>query len=78
VYTTWTDGTVTVTDIDTNTVQATVHVGQKPSGIAVTPDGTRIYVTNKKSSTVSVIDRATNTVTTTVNLGRDPVDLFYR
>ena len=31
VYMTWTDGTVTVTDIDTNTVQATVYVGQEPS-----------------------------------------------
>ena len=37
-----------------------------PNGVAITPDGTRVYETNQNSSTVSVIDTATNTVVATV------------
>jgi YVTN family beta-propeller protein len=37
-------------------------VGTSPVGIAVTPDGTKAYVTNANSSSVSVIATATNTV----------------
>jgi YVTN family beta-propeller protein len=37
--------------------------------VALTPDGSRAYVTNHYSSTVSVIDTATNTVTATVSVG---------
>ena len=45
-----------------------------PIGIAVTPDGTKVYVANyAESDTVSVIDTATNTVTATVNVGKYPV-----
>ena len=33
-----------------------------PDGIAVTPDGTHVYVANSSSDTVSVIATATNTV----------------
>jgi YVTN family beta-propeller protein len=34
----------------------------KPVGVAITPDGTRAYVTNYDSNTVSVINTATNAV----------------
>ena len=43
-------------------VVGTVAVGESPQGVAVTPDGTRAYVTNLSSDTVSVIDTATNSV----------------
>jgi len=42
-------------------------------GVAVNPDGTKVYVTNFYSNTVSVIDTVTNTVTDTVNAGNSPV-----
>ena len=45
---------VSVIDTATNTVVATIAVGQFPFGVAITPDGTRAYVTNtldNKSST---------------------------
>jgi DNA-binding beta-propeller fold protein YncE len=54
-----------VIDTATNTVVATVPVGNSPIGVAITRDGTRAYVVNDLSNTASVIDTATNTVTCT-------------
>jgi YVTN family beta-propeller protein len=59
-------GTVSVIDIATNTVTATVEGVYLPTGIAVSPAGTRVYVVSEQTDTVSVIDTATNTVTDTV------------
>src|SRR6185312_4376184 len=39
-------GNVSVVDTSTNTISATITVGSGPSGAAVTPDGTRVYVAN--------------------------------
>ena len=50
-------------------------VGEWPLGIAVTPDGKKVYVTNAESDNVSVIDTATNTVTATVNAGIYPTGI---
>ena len=51
----------------------TVSVGDWPNGVAVTPDGKYVYVTNGYSNDVSVIDAATNTVTASVPVGDCPV-----
>jgi YVTN family beta-propeller protein len=62
--------TVSVIDTVTNTVTATIPVGAGPVGVAVTPDGSTVYVANFNQqggdSFVSVIDTATNTVTATI------------
>ena len=50
----------------TNTVTATIPVGDGPYGVAVSPDGTLAYVTNYYDNTVSVISTASNTVTATI------------
>ncbi|MEO5703099.1 MAG: Calx-beta domain-containing protein [Gammaproteobacteria bacterium] len=63
---------VSVIDIATNIVTATVPVGLTPFGVAVNPSGSRVYVTNIDSNTVSVIDTATNTVVATVAVGTNP------
>lgn len=73
------DNTVSVIDTPTNTVVATVSLlgtldcaqtlCLSPFGIAITPDGTRAYVSNTTSSTLSVIDVPTNTVVTTIPSG---------
>ena len=62
-------GAVWVIDTASNTVVATIPVGVGSSGVAITPDGTRAYVTNQISNTVSVIDTTTNTVVVTVPVG---------
>jgi len=52
-----------VLDTATNQVMgAPITVGSFPFGMAITPDGTRAYVTNDGSNSVSVIDTATNQV----------------
>ena len=62
-------------DTSTSTVVDTVDVGQLPYGVAVTPDGSTIYVANQVSGTVSVIDAATNTVNATLNVGTTPTEI---
>ena len=52
---------------------ATIPVGDGPSAIAITPDGTRAYVVNSNSDSVSVIDLATNsTVGAPIPVGDGP------
>lgn len=67
-------GDVTVIDTATDAVVATIPGVYRPHGAAITPDGTRVYVTNYGyNRTVSVIDTKTNTVVDTVNgVGYDP------
>jgi YVTN family beta-propeller protein len=67
------DNTVSVIDAATNTVVATIPVGNSPVGVAVTPDGTQAYVTNEADNTVSVIAAASNTVVATIPVGSFPV-----
>ena len=47
-------------------------VGTGPSGVALSPDGTRAYVTNKAGNTVSVVNTATNAVISTITVGAGP------
>src|SRR6266446_2039554 len=65
------DNTVSVIDTSTNTVVgAPIPVGTQhtqPTGVAVSPDGSKAYVTG--SDTVSVISVATNTVVATIPIG---------
>ncbi|WP_292379192.1 PGF-pre-PGF domain-containing protein [Methanosarcina sp. UBA289] len=67
---------VYVIDTTTNTVTARINTGSSTHGVAVSPDGTKVYVTNDVSSTdnstVSIIDASINTVTATVPVGKWP------
>jgi YVTN family beta-propeller protein len=76
LYVTVTDNgtnTVSVIDTATNSVVGTIAVGSRPSGIAITPDGTKVYVVNAGDNTVSVIDTATNTVIAVLPVGNSPI-----
>ncbi|MFI9506569.1 serine/threonine-protein kinase [Nocardia sp. NPDC052566] len=66
-------GRVSVIDTQSNTVTATIGVGENPQGIALDPASHTAYVANRGSmvgdnsgSSVSVIDTRTNKVTATV------------
>ncbi len=63
---------VSVIDLVSNTVTATIPVGSGPAGAAVHPDGTRVYVANSLSNTLSVIDVFTQTVMATIPVSSTP------
>lgn len=65
-------GTVSVIDLASGTVTTEIEMGLHPSGMALSPDGTRLYVANANSDTVSVIETATDTVAQT--LGAKPME----
>ena len=59
-------------DPKTNTVVATIPVGNSPFGVAINPTSGLVYVANANYITVSVIDPATNTVIATIPVGEGP------
>ena len=66
-------GSVSVIHRPGDTVVKTIPVGTGPVGVAVTPDGTKVYVANYDSKYVSVIARPGNTVVATVRVGSGPI-----
>ena len=66
------DDTVTPIDVATNTAGTPIPVGDRPRGVAATPDGTTVYVTNEGDGTVTPIDVATNTAGTPIPVGDRP------
>jgi YVTN family beta-propeller protein len=60
-------GTVSVVDLTSMKVTATISTGLHPTGMAVY--GRSLLVANTYSDTISVIDTATNQVARTINLG---------
>jgi YVTN family beta-propeller protein len=64
-----TNGTVSAIDTATKQLIATITVGHRPIGIAITPNGQEVYATNQQDGTVSVIDTTTLTVIATVPTG---------
>jgi YVTN family beta-propeller protein len=60
---------VRIDNLDTTPVKGlTVDVGSEPTGIAITPNNTRLYVSNWVDGTLSVINPATMTALATVDL----------
>jgi hypothetical protein len=63
VYGSGSGQSVVVLDVATDTVLVTIPVCQGPSGMAITPDGTRVFA-NCGDGSVNVIETAGNTVLT--------------
>ena len=62
-------GTVSVIDTASAAVVKTIDVGLHPTGMALSPSGDRVYVTNANSDTVSVLDTASDAVVKTLHVG---------
>jgi YVTN family beta-propeller protein len=54
---------VFVVDTATNTATGSFEVGQRPWGMAFSPDAKLLFTANGPSNDVSVVDLATQTVT---------------
>jgi YVTN family beta-propeller protein len=67
-----TGDTVSVISTSSNTVTATITVGDKPRAIAFNSGNDNIYVGNANDDTVSVISTSSNTVTATITVGDQP------
>jgi YVTN family beta-propeller protein len=68
--TNFSDGTISVIDTSTNELVTTIvlAMGSTPSGIAITPDGTRAYISaGDTTEQVDVLDTATNTLLTAIS-----------
>ena len=69
---------VTVINTDDNTKVATIPTGGgQVYGIAVSPDGSKVYITNTTAGTVSVINPATNEIVGTIQTGPNPAGVAF-
>jgi gliding motility-associated-like protein len=70
------DGTISVIDVANNTVTETILVGQVPTGVSVSADGTKVYTTNRNDNTINVINTATNAITHILSVGDLPIGIY--
>jgi YVTN family beta-propeller protein len=61
-------GTVSVIDAASNQVVKTITIDRHPCGMALSPAGDRLYMTNANSDTVSVIDTGSDAVVKTLTV----------
>ncbi len=66
---------MTPIDLATNTAGAPIEVGENPDGIAVTPDGTRAYVTLRGESAVRRINLADDSVGPAIPVAEFPTGI---
>jgi predicted alpha-1,2-mannosidase len=69
------DNTITPIDPRTRAFGNPIAVDQNPLGVAISPDGSRVYTANSGSNDISVIDTATQTVVTSVGVGSAPTGI---
>jgi YVTN family beta-propeller protein len=69
--------TLSVLDIKTGALEATVPVGREPEGVRLSADGRWVLVTSESDSTISIIDTHSLKVGQTVHVGIRPRDLAY-
>lgn len=71
------DDTLSVIDLASRTVTATVATGDYPHGQRLSPDGRQIMVANVQSGTVSVIDTETLQEVASIPVGATPVQVGF-
>jgi phospholipase C len=65
-------GGVGVVDTSTDALLTAIEGVTNPYGVAATPDGSTVYVTNSGTNTLGVIATATNKITSTITVGLYP------
>ena len=65
-------------DADTYKVKRVIHAGNDPEQLAISADGTRLYVANEDTAQVSVVDAASGTIIATVKIGEEPEGVTIR
>src|SRR5262249_44611971 len=65
-------------DADTYKVKRVMHAGNDPEQLAVSADGTRLYVANEDAAQVSIVDLASGNVVSTVKIGEEPEGVTIR
>src|SRR3954454_18206847 len=65
-------------DADTYKVKRVIHAGNDPEQLAVSADGSRLYVANEDAAQVSVVDVASGTVIATAKMGDEPEGVTIR
>src|SRR5258708_774349 len=65
-------------DVATNAVKRIVHAGNDPEQLAVSADGTRLYVANEDASQLSVVDVASGNIVAAVKVGEEPEGVAIR
>ncbi|MDP3261205.1 MAG: RHS repeat-associated core domain-containing protein [Thermodesulfovibrionales bacterium] len=63
---------VSIVNLNTQTVLSTISVGKKPRGVAIDRGLNLAVIGNSHDNTISVIDLNTNKVTATIPVGKEP------
>ena len=63
---------ISVVDLESGNIVATVKMGEEPEGVTIRPDGKVVYVTSEDEGAVYAIDTATNKVIKKVPVGHRP------
>ena len=69
-------GTVSVIDTATDRVTSTITTGGKPRGIAIAPDGKRLYVSDQTANGLAIFDVGTGGAPVRVSLGDSPEGIY--
>lgn len=59
----------------TNSFAGSVPIGGQPSGLKLTPDGTRLYIACQGTNSVMVMSTASNSIIATIPVGTTPIRL---
>ena len=65
-------GTISVIDIETDSVVAEIKAGDKPRGLAASKDGKTLYVSDQPNNVLVKIDLDQRIASGTVELGESP------
>ena len=65
-------------DADTYKLNRIIHAGADPEQLAISADGTRLYVANEDTETLSVVDVASGKVIAAVKVGEEPEGVTIR